>query len=281
MIIYPTNTTPRKITVTPEMAAAWLKKRNTHNRTIRVLAVERYISDMKSGRWRLIGNPISFDESGTLLDGQHRLAAVAQSGIACEFFVVAGLSDDPGTWLSIDAGVPRAQADNMHRQFGIAQASAVVAIINFLGRTESCRKFRMCDDDLHATIERHRAGYTYMLENVWTCGDGERGAGYARKCFPAYSGAALFVFAEIFPAKAQAFVDEFKGGNIRCPAILTFQRNIFEWKRGAGSFATLDLFYRTSGMLLAFLEGKQTSNLYAIPAQWDKLRKLSTPQWEL
>ena len=67
------------INVTPELAAKWLKK-NTRNRKINAAAVNAMVKDMKSGRWLLNGETISFDENDRLVNGQHRLTAIALSG---------------------------------------------------------------------------------------------------------------------------------------------------------------------------------------------------------
>lgn len=63
------------VDVTPRIAEAWLKK-NTKNRSIRKHLLERYASDMRSGLWKLTGEPIIFNCDGTLIDGQHRLQSV-------------------------------------------------------------------------------------------------------------------------------------------------------------------------------------------------------------
>ena len=44
-------------TVTPEIAYTWLE-RNTCNRNVIQLVVDRYARDMKSGRWHLTGDPV-------------------------------------------------------------------------------------------------------------------------------------------------------------------------------------------------------------------------------
>lgn len=64
--------------VTPEIAKRWLT-RNPRNRVARPATVARYARDMAAGKWHLDGSPIRFDATGTLLDGQHRLAAIIES----------------------------------------------------------------------------------------------------------------------------------------------------------------------------------------------------------
>jgi hypothetical protein len=77
--------------ISPEMASRWLE-RNTHNRKLRPSTVTRYARDMASGNWELTGEAIKFAADGTLLDGQHRLAAVIKAGATVPIYVVRGLA---------------------------------------------------------------------------------------------------------------------------------------------------------------------------------------------
>lgn len=74
-------------TVTPESAAQILANHNPNNRPISRDRVKRYAVEMSEGRWALSPQGISFDEKGALVDGQHRLSAVKQSGITQTFYV--------------------------------------------------------------------------------------------------------------------------------------------------------------------------------------------------
>lgn len=82
--------TARFIIVTPELARQWLAG-NTHNRHLRARRIGPLVADMTSGAYMLNGETIKRGADGTLLDGQHRLAAIAESGIAQELLVVEGL----------------------------------------------------------------------------------------------------------------------------------------------------------------------------------------------
>lgn len=69
---------------------------NTNNRPISTSHVNRLLSDMKGGRWRYNGEPIKFSPDLVLLDGQHRLLALAEMppGTKMKFLVVYGLPMD-------------------------------------------------------------------------------------------------------------------------------------------------------------------------------------------
>jgi hypothetical protein len=105
--------------VTPEMAERWLNECNTHNRPIRNHVVEKYAEAMKRGEWKLTSEPIAFsrpyiDAEGkscreTLLNGQHRLWGVINSGRAVEMTVWWGC--EPDEFDVIDQGATRTFGD--------------------------------------------------------------------------------------------------------------------------------------------------------------------------
>lgn len=100
------------IDVTPAMAAKWLEA-NTKNRPINKGTWLRYLSDMKAGRWQYVADPIRFAADGSLLDGQHRLMAIAQMPYTFseKFLVVRGLV--PQAQLLMDQGRKRTTGDQL------------------------------------------------------------------------------------------------------------------------------------------------------------------------
>lgn len=96
------------VNITPALAIDYLRK-NTINRPLSKKRVRQLADDMKHGRWRYTGDAIKFDESGTLLDGQHRLSAVVQSGKAIQSLVVTGL--ETKVFEVLDRGKRRSNRD--------------------------------------------------------------------------------------------------------------------------------------------------------------------------
>ena len=78
------------IDITPDMAGEMLTH-NTHNRPLRERVVNAYVEDMRNGDWEEDGQSIKFGKDGTLLDGQHRLAAIIESGVTLRVLVVRNL----------------------------------------------------------------------------------------------------------------------------------------------------------------------------------------------
>ena len=77
------------LNVTPSLAEEWLKS-NSFNRKISKATVRRYADDMKAGNWNLNHQGIAFDNDGVLVDGQHRLVAVIESGETIKMMVTWG-----------------------------------------------------------------------------------------------------------------------------------------------------------------------------------------------
>ena len=78
--------------VTPELAREWLEK-NGKNRHVSMQRVSMYAEDMQLGRWQMNGEPICFNKSGMLTNGQHRLRSVIKSGCSVRFLIVRDLDD--------------------------------------------------------------------------------------------------------------------------------------------------------------------------------------------
>ncbi|KUP98371.1 hypothetical protein AC529_01935 [Thermobifida cellulosilytica TB100] len=97
------------MTVTPELAQQWLDESNLHNRPLREAAVRALAKQIERGEWQLSHQGIAFDEKGILLDGQHRLAAIARAGRQVEIMVTF---DAPRSSFSVlDTGQKRTGRD--------------------------------------------------------------------------------------------------------------------------------------------------------------------------
>ena len=105
--------THRVVTMTPEIAADLLR-RNSNNRPIRDVITNNYLADMRSGKWKYAGDPIRLAEDGSLLDGQHRLTAMAAmpSGWSAPVLLIEGLPTS--TQLVMDQGRKRNPGQQLH-----------------------------------------------------------------------------------------------------------------------------------------------------------------------
>lgn len=112
-----------EVIVTPDVARDWLKM-NVRNRPISDRHVAWLANAMKQGKWLRNGDTIRFDENGVLLDGQHRLAAVVQSGVSLVMDVVKGV--DKESFATIDTGKKRRAGDVLAMN-GVKNSTRVAA----------------------------------------------------------------------------------------------------------------------------------------------------------
>ena len=99
-----------RVVVSPDVAKAWLD-RNTKNRKVARLHVDKMARDMKDGRFVFTGDAIRFDTNRVLLDGQHRLLACVAADVPFETLVIYNLP--PETQEKIDGGKSRTASDVM------------------------------------------------------------------------------------------------------------------------------------------------------------------------
>jgi hypothetical protein len=95
--------------ITPETAAVMLQL-NKDNRPVNTRHVKSLAREIKEGRWQVNGDTIAF-ATDRLVDGQHRLMAIIESGTPVETFVVRGVSSE--SFLTKDAGKRRRTSDAM------------------------------------------------------------------------------------------------------------------------------------------------------------------------
>ncbi len=91
--------------LTPEIALDWIDHCNTHNRKMVDSHVDYLAEEMRAGRWRLTHQGIAFSTNRVLLDGQHRLWAVAMSGITIPIRVF--VNEPPEAMEVLDTGQRR------------------------------------------------------------------------------------------------------------------------------------------------------------------------------
>lgn len=111
--------------ITPEMAALLLKK-NPDNRNLSKKRIAELRADLEGGRFVLNGEPIIVSKDGLLNDGQHRLIACAESGVAFRSIVTFGVTRS--SRLTLDQGGARTVADYLDMQ-GANEQSKVAATV--------------------------------------------------------------------------------------------------------------------------------------------------------
>lgn len=98
------------ISVSPTIAARWLE-RNESNRGVREGRVNGLAEAMRRGEFVITGDTIKFAPDGRLLDGQHRLWAVLESGVTVQMLVAYNIAPEAQTVM--DSGAARTFADTL------------------------------------------------------------------------------------------------------------------------------------------------------------------------
>ncbi len=149
------------MTITPQEAREWLDTKNSKNRPVSENAVAKYTQEMKEGRWKLNGQPIIFNKSGQLANGQHRLLACIRANKPFETLVTWGVEDE--AFDTIDDCNSRSLADVLHIK-GESNSILLSAGLRFLwiyatGEIErrDLRRGRIATKPLlEATLDKHR-----------------------------------------------------------------------------------------------------------------------------
>jgi hypothetical protein len=153
--------------ITPQMARDWLE-RNVHNRNISDKLVEKFMIDMKTGKWELTHQGIGFDVNQRLIDGQHRLWAIYFSEVSVRMLVTYNLP--PEAMSHIDTQRVRSVADMLkleHDMPNPRKLSARCAVIRDI-ETPKRAGVPLSIDQTLEIYGRHKAGVDWSLESLHT-----------------------------------------------------------------------------------------------------------------
>jgi len=185
--------------ITPEKAKAMLAA-NTGNRKLRENHVAALARDIAAGNWQLNGDAIRFNCDGTLIDGQHRLAAVVKSSTPIQSLVVEGI--DIGAKATIDTGAKRSAGD----YFGFN------GIKDPYGVASACR-YAMCMR--HAAVTARN----YTISELWDFYEDHPGIAMTDFDFKSTKGgmgsvvrACTYIASQTAPHIVEDFTDAWIGG---------------------------------------------------------------------
>jgi len=165
--------------IDPEFAEKMLNA-NTHNRPLRELRLKNYAHLMILGKWVLQGDCITYSDDAVLMNGQHRLWALASLSqthpdLKIPFIVQWGLSKKQNgnlTLEAIDRGVPRRASENWWFAEGYRQgktkrdASRLGSIINIFGEVFSFFTRRILEAQEISMIQKlYEAEIKTVMEN--------------------------------------------------------------------------------------------------------------------
>lgn len=120
------NITNQAMAVTPELAREFLKTNST-NRPLKRGTVQRYAQMMRNGEWRLTPQSVVFDTNGVLINGQHTLHAVIESGTTVQLMVSRGWPAE--TFAVLDRGANRTAADALRIEKRLTEVARLAAVV--------------------------------------------------------------------------------------------------------------------------------------------------------
>lgn len=195
-----------KQTITPKLAEKYLKT-NTVNRRVKPNVITKYANEMSGGRWRKdTGETIKISHTGRLLDGQHRLMAVIESGKNIEMLVANDVPDD--NFKVIDTGVSRNASDSFRIE-GISSYTLIPAII---GLWHVLKKGGRGGGEAHKAPSVIVTLDLYHKRPLFWDATAEKADGWYRAfnriIYPKIIGALYVIFNEISPEDAEAFWEQ-------------------------------------------------------------------------
>ena len=96
--------------ITPAQAREFLKL-NATNRPLRLSHVRTLCGVLERGEWKVTHQGIAITSENQLIDGQHRLQAIAQTGMTVRMLV--SFDCDPSTYTVLDGGIKRTVQDHL------------------------------------------------------------------------------------------------------------------------------------------------------------------------
>lgn len=153
--------------ITPQQADEWLKAKNYQdNRKLRASVVDRYARDMESGKWTTTHQGIAFNTRGELIDGQHRLAAIAKSGVSITLTVS---TDVPcASFAHVDLGFSRTAQDVLRAEGDEWVTKEIIAIARLVNANGDIRKslVGLSPFELRELVYLHRNAITFVMHNM-------------------------------------------------------------------------------------------------------------------
>jgi len=147
--------------ITPAMASNMLETINVKNRKIRPAVVDRYAAMIRNAEWKLSPEAIVIANTGRLLNGQHRLSAVAKSGEAVRFLVIRGPSED--VFEVLDRGALRSTSDALQSEKRVTEVARLIV-------TTANGNARMTTDPaVKSVIDKIGTAHADLMEHCSTC----------------------------------------------------------------------------------------------------------------
>ena len=195
-------------TIWPSEAKEILENANYKNRPISMIAVKKMANDIKNNSFILTHQGIAFDNTGRLIDGQHRLMACVLANLPITILVATGLpaSQNVGdgiinTFEVLDSGKNRSVSQMLYLS-GMKNSAQLAATAKAVGLI-CCRS----NHNFGVSISQTHKILHLMGESINICV--EIGKSGAILKAPAYITGPIAIYHNSFPDKATQFLQDF------------------------------------------------------------------------
>lgn len=197
-----------RLLITPSIAKSILEL-NTNNRNVKQEVLKRYCNDMTLGNWKQdTGETIKISKNGTLLDGQHRLLAIAKTGKSVYFHVCTELDDQ--IFDVLDTGSSRNAGDI----FGLANIKNASKTPSIIQQYEALKNDMLVargaqkgsKHSIPALLELYKSD-----PNKWDIVSKKTGTwyiGFNKILYPQFIGGLYAYFSDINEAQADNFMNQ-------------------------------------------------------------------------
>ena len=204
------------IDVTPKQAEQWLSQMGK-NRTLNKRHVKKLAMEMQAGKWVLTGDTVKLTSDGRLIDGQHRLNALLESGLTSIPMAICFGVDHAQAFEAIDVNVLKRGADQIAQMEGIDNASLKVAVARRLliwDAIENKQEFTLSTNQFSTTptfevneyLRNHNGEITEVFSQI-------KGAIVFKSCrAPSALVAALVICHVIDEVATMVFIDSLRTG---------------------------------------------------------------------
>ncbi len=201
----------KMVKVSPDVAAEMLESNIEINRSIKSGHLSKLVYDMKHGYWDAnngealrFTKPNNKQKYGTLVDGQHRLHAIIQSGMTFTLPCMIGVSEE--SFATIDSGSSRQFSDILASK-GVVSKTAVAGGVLTLEQFYS--------GNFHGRQMSHSRLLTRYTQHP-SIAEYNQAANHLRMLFrPSEAIFLSYVFNSIAPKKGNAFLHKLRFGGAK------------------------------------------------------------------
>jgi hypothetical protein len=148
------------VTMTPEEAAKIIANSDdAPRRSVSPISVQRIVQEIKDGRWNGRTNFIAFDKNGHLIDGWHRVTAIAEAGRTVVVMVGRGFNADEVNFFDRRTQPRRVRHILQFKNYHRPNDGNIIAAINRLttGALNS-----ISPEDALSMVERYRVSLDWV-----------------------------------------------------------------------------------------------------------------------